>query len=428
MRGLVPTGRAALVLGGATLLALLSVATPVARTAAYGIDIALLLAALVDAILCGKRSPRVHRVLPRAWSVGRPQRVELSVEGARGRFLVHQDLFEGAEAEGLPLWLKPGDTASYRVTAPRRGKYTLGAHHLRFASPLGLWQRQVDVPAADEVRVIPDLAAVTEYELLARENREHLLTRTTRRPGLDAEFDRLRPWQRGDEYRKVDWKASARRTAPVVKQMRAATDQNVVFVIDCGRTMTAEHGGRPALDWALDAALMVGHVALRQGDRVGLLAVDGAVRAWVPPTGGQRGRDLLLREGAALFPTLDEPDWREAFAFLRQRLRQRALVVVFSNVVDDVTAEALARTFQADRRHLVAWVNAQDGAVQQFLDAPEGKATPWERGVAAEVATWRRRVIDRFEELGVLVIDTDPAKFTPALLARYLDLKARQLL
>lgn len=393
------------------------------------VDAAILAVLVFDALRVAAPRIEVRRQAARIWSVGRAEKVLISITGERGAWEVHQTLPAGATAHGLPLRLKSGEEKNFRVTLDRRGRYQLGAHHIRRSSPWRLWLRQIDIPAGDDFQVWPDLAAIAEYDLLARRNLQGLLTRTTRRPGMDAEFDRLRPWQRGDEYRLVDWKASARGRGPVVRQLRAATDQRIVFLLDCGRTMTAEHDGRPALDWALDAMLMVGNVALRQGDRVGMVAVNQRICAWAPPTGGARGRTQLLTTSCELTATLEEPDWREAFGFLRHHIRQRALIVLFSNLVDDVTADALADLMKGNARHLVVWVCVRDGAVESMLNAPSAPPrSAWERGVAADIANWRRGVLDRFEQNGVLVVDAAPNEFTPALLNRYLDVKARNLL
>lgn len=389
-------------------------------------DLGIALFAIVDAARTRRSKFVVERRVPRRWSAGRSQRVELVVRGAGPAFDLDQSLFDGAVAEGLPLRGLPGVVLSYTLGAPRRGRFTLGAHHLRTRSPFQLWVRQHDVVANDEILVLPDLAALQEYDLLARSHMQGLLTRTTRRPGMDAEFDRLRPWQRGDEYRLVDWRATARGRGPVVRQLRASTDHAIVFLLDCGRTMTAEHRGRPAFDWALDASLMVGHIALKQGDRVGLLGIGAHLRCWVPPTGGARGREQLLHEGCGLQAELEEPNWREAIGFLRQHLRKRALVVVFSNLVDDVTADAMSELFRSDDRHLVVWVCVRDAAIEELLLAP-GRS-PWERGAAAEVANWRREALEKVRGRGVHVIDATPDAFTPQVLGRYLEVKARSIL
>lgn len=427
MRSLIPTRRLVLALVPAALLSVGIAIVPAVRALVYSIDVVVFAVAVVDAIRCRALPITVSRELPRIWSSGRPERVLLRVVSPVAiEVQVHQSLPPELVAEGLPRTIPVpagGEaTIAWRGTLSRRGRFVLGAHHVRHTSPWGFWERQLDLEAADAVEVWPDVKALSEYDLLARRAREGMLLRSVRRPGNDVEFDRLRAWQNGDEARRVDWKATARARQPIVRQMREPTGQNVLFLLDCGRTMTAETDARPAFDHALDATLLLAHIALRRGDRVGLLGVGATLRARVP-IGSGTGR-ALLRATCDLFPTLDEPDWTLAFSHLHTHVRRRALVVVFSNLVDGVTAELLGRLFRSTHRHLVLWVCLRDPGVEALTDS----ADPFERGAAAEVLHWRRGVLDQIAARGVTVLDVTPAELTPALVDRYLAIKSRGLL
>lgn len=438
--GYVPTRAAVYAWTLPCALSALSLVNPSLFWAAISLDLALVLLFCMDALRLRQVELGLERELPHIWSAGRPERVHIRIHNPLRYALdieLEQSLFSEARDEGLPLRLRvPGQgmaEGSYRVMSARRGRYRVGPQHLRYSSPWGFWQRQVDVMGEEEVQVWPDVKALAEYDLLARSNRQGLLTRTSRRPGSESEFDRLRPYQHGDEYRLVDWKATARSGTregqPVVRQLRQATDQNLIFLLDCGRTMTAETDGRSALDYALDALLLVSHVAARKGDKAGLIAFDQKIRAWLPPTGGPSSSRTLLRTVCDLHPTLEEPDYAEAFSLLRARVKRRCLVMLFSNVVDESTANLLEKLFATAHRHLLVWVNMRDPGVEAMLEAaPDRPEAPWERGAAAEVLVWRRRVLEKAEAHGVLVLDVVPQQFTPALLDRYLDIKARQLL
>lgn len=437
LRGLVPAQAlvvAGLVPLGLTLLALVS---PGLAWAALALDGLLLALATIDGLRLRAVSVDCTRSVRRIWSVGRTERLTLLVENGSRRALrlrVHQTLFEGATAEGLPVPLRvgPGGVAEviYRAQAARRGRYRLGPQHIRALSPWGLWERQIDVPGGEEIQVWPDVHALREYDLLARTNRQGLMLQTVKRPGSESEFDRLRPWQRGDEYRLVDWKATARASArtrePVVRQMRQATDQDIVFLLDCGRGMSAEWKGRPALDDALNALLLLAHVAARQGDKAGLIAFDHGIRAWQPPVGGSDASRKLVQAVCDLHPTLEEPDYAEAFALLRSRVRRRSLVVLFSNLVDEATAQLLQRLLVGAKPHLICWVCLRDPGVEAMVEG--WGEDEWERGAAAEILVWRRRVLDQAAARGVMVLDCAPAEFTPGLLDAYLEIKARQLI
>lgn len=433
VRGLVPTTLVPGLLLVPLVIGAISVVVPSLWQVGIGLDAALFLVAAVDAARLAFVRVEATRSLPRTWSVGRTERVRIHLEQRgrrRLRILLHQDLFPGCHADELPVSgaLSRVAELEYRAVATQRGQFTLGGHHLRVRSPWGLWWRQLDLPASDAVHVFPDIKALVEYDLLARAGRQSLLVRPVRKPGNLAEFERLRPFAHGDEYRLVDWKATARARMPIVRQLRHATDQNIVFLLDLGRPMTASWAGRSAVDAALDALVLTGHVALRHHDKVGLIAFDSRIRAFLPPIAGPRARQSLLRATAGLQPCLEEPDYREAFAALRARVRARSLVVLFSSVVDDTSADLLGRLFRSVSRHLVLWVNLRDPGMEAYADAPasDDPEVAYRRGAAAEVLEWRRRVLDRARDQGVHVIDALPGEVTPQLLARYLEIKGRQ--
>lgn len=429
-----PTRRLAWLAALPLALAVLRVMVPDLATTVLVVDLGLIVVAGLDLATIGRLRVQARRELRPTWSVNRPERVvvELRLTGRPRRALLHQTLFDGATAEDLPrpIRLTPLTRVEVRVTARQRGRFVLGAHHLRVGSAMGLWARQLDLPAADVVHVWPDLKALGQYDLLARAGRQAMLLRVLPRQGNLAEFERLRPYARGDEYRLVDWKATARARQPVVRQLRHATNQNVVFLLDLGRSMTATWDGRSAVDAALDALLLTGHVALRQKDRVGLVAFDDRVRVCLPPQAGPRARATLLRAACALFPTLAEPDYREAFAAVRTHVRARSLVCLFTTVVDEGTADLLRRLVPTLSRHLLVWVCLRDPGVEAMANAPaDGDPdTAWRRAAAAEFLEWRRKTLEGAAARGLHVLDALPHEVTPALLSHYLDVKARQLL
>ncbi len=291
-------------------------------------DMTLLLVAAGDALLGRRALVDVERRPPGTFSIGRANPVELTLQSRARRRLTVQvtdDLFPSGHSDELPMTvtLPPGASATlrYRVRPSERGDFALGDHHLCWPTPLGLWLRQRRVTARHEVRVYPDLQAVRAYELLARQDRELALWRTVRMRGGESEFERLREYQRDDEFRNIDWKATARRQKLITREHQLERNQNVVFALDCGRLMTAESDGLSQLDHALNATLMLSHVALRLGDHVGQVAFDAEVRSFLQPTSGRRASQRIVQASYDLQPRLCETDFRAAQAQLASRAR-----------------------------------------------------------------------------------------------------------
>jgi len=405
-------------------------------------DAAIALLALVDALLARRKWVMVIRRAPSVLSIGRPNLIVLEVRSLarrKLRVLVEEDLFPSATSGELPLEVDLGPrgnaTLKYRVTPSRRGAHVLGDHHVRYPSPLGLWIRQYAIFARSPVKVYPDLEAVRGYELLARQDRDPAGVRASRRRGGESEFERLRDHRREDEYRSIDWRATARRGKLIAREYQLESDQNVVFLLDAGRLMTAEVGGLSLFDYALNATLMLSHVASRGGDKVGMLAFADEIRAYAPLRGGARATQSIVQAGYDVEPELLPSNYAAVFEALAARVKKRTLVVLFTQVVDDVAAAELERILRGLLpRHLPLLVLLRDVDVDA-LALGEAAASahlsglgPYLRGAAAEILSFRDKLIRRLKQRGVLVLDVAPAELTPALINRYLEVKARHLL
>lgn len=405
-------------------------------------DGAIALLALLDALLARRRLVTVVRRAPAVLSIGRPNVISLDVRSLARRKLhvrVQEDLFPSAESEELPLEtdLPPRGhaTLKYRVTPSRRGAHVLGDHYVRYPSPLGLWIRQYPISARSPVKVYPDLEAVRGYELLARQDRDPAGVRASRRLGGESEFERLREYRREDEYRSIDWRATARRKKLTAREYQLESDQNVVFLIDAGRLMTAESANLSLFDHALNATLMLSHVASRGGDKVSMMAFAEEVLAYAPLTGGARATRKIVQAGYDIEPDLAPTNYRAAFEALAVRVKKRTLVVLFTQVVDEVAAAELEKLMRGLMpRHLPLLVLLRDVDVDALALGHSGEAAalagvgPYLRGAAAEILSFRDKLVRRLKQHGALVLDVAPGDLTPALINRYLEIKARHLL
>ena len=160
-------------------------------------------------------------------SLARPVDVTLEVKNLlrrKVRFKINDAVFEQAEAEGLPQEVEIGAglvrRVTYRLRSMQRGPQTLGPHFVRYASPGGFWIRQIRIPAENTVRVFPDVQAVRHYEMLARQNRNLISARATKMRGGDTEFERLRDFLPDDEFKRIDWRATAKRRKLTVREFQ----------------------------------------------------------------------------------------------------------------------------------------------------------------------------------------------------------------
>jgi uncharacterized protein (DUF58 family) len=433
----VPTRRFAIFAMLATAVALVAGYSAVVRPAMLAIDAVLLLGLLVDLLFGLGRRVDVDRLAGAIFSVGRPNLVTLQLRNRSGRSLrgvVADDPLEACESPGNPASFElPSHgttTVRYEVIPSRRGARSFDGVCVRYASPLGLLSRQERVPLPASVDVYPDVHAARALELLRRQGRQDARLGSLRVRGGDTEFERLRPYQVGDAIRHIDWRASARRDDLTARQFQAESNQNVVFALDIGRGMRGDTGGLTAVDHALNAALLTADVALRGGDKAGLMVFDEIPRRFLAPTGGRAGGRKLTRAVYALEAGLAPTDYRSAMAFLRGQVRVRSLFIVFTNLLDPRSAKELAASVRGLLpRHLPLCVLLRDTDVETLAVAPVGGVDDlYVRAAAAETLGWRDALIRGLRNSGVLVLDTKPGELTPELVKGYLEVKTRRLL
>ncbi len=436
---LIPTGRLLLLLVGPFVLGALAALWPERMAWVWIVDGVFLLGALLDALtLPRRRKLLVERQGPEHLSVGTANRFSLTIHNSSRRAIwveVKESFPATMALHGLPAvgWIRGRSKRvfSYEVTPGRRGAYDVQRTYVRARSLLGLWRVQHRRRLPHAMKVLPDVKILGTYALLARRNRIDLMGfRQTRGRGSDIEFDRLREYQRDDDYRRIDPFASARHRKLITREYQVSRNQTIVFMIDCGRPMAGEAGGLSTLDHALNAALMLSHVALEQGDNVGLVAFDHEVRKVLPLSSGIRSKTAMLYSLYDLRVSDTESDYEQAFITLQKRVRQRSLVVLMTNVMDAASFALLRPQLKVlARRHLPLVMLMRDQDLFALAEeVPANVREFYHVGAAAELATWRESLAAQIQRMGSLVLDITPGQATPDLINTYLRVKADQLL
>ena len=282
------------------------------------------------------------------------------------------------------------------------------------------------------MKVYPNFAAVAKYALLATDQRlSQLGVLKKRRRGEGLEFHQLREYRVGDASRQVDWKATSRMRKLISREYQDERDQQVFFLLDCGRRMRAlelEGGdGLSHFDHALNAVLLLSYVALRQGDAVGLLSFAGD-RRFLRPRKSVATVNRLLNELYDLDATPRAPDYLEAAREAMVRLPKRSLVVVVSNVRDE-DDETLAPALKLlQKRHLVLLASLREQELDRVLDPKAGEPVQdfqgaLRAGALHEYLRHRRAAFERLRGLGVQTLDVVPGRLAVSLVNRYLELK-----
>lgn len=434
-----PTRRFLVIAAGGLIPALLAAANELFFAAAL-IYLALCLALLAASYLFGPGAGSLDasRDFSTRMSLGEWEEVAVQIQNRSGGELIVEltdTLPAGWRSRRLPAShrLQPRERAviRYQVKPPARGGAQFGDLYAWIATPGGLYQRRLRIPAAAEARVYPDLKAIGRYEALLRRSRlSELGIRRARLAGRGSDFERIREYTPDDEFRHVDWKATARLHRPMSRVYEVERSQQIVLVVSTGRMMAGRLGEMTRLDYVVNAAAMLAHVALKGGDRVGLMTVSDRPESWVPPAKGAAHFRRLLEELYVAEARICQVDYRLAIEQVARRCKRRTLVIFFAELLDDEVGEELVRYMSLLRpTHLPLCVTLTDEQLTREAAHPVANAEDlYRRAVAIEISQERRETLERLHRAGAILLDSSPADLSARLIDRYLEIKYRQLL
>ena len=345
----------------------------------WGLLLALLALATLDALRL-KRLPavRIKRQMPGSLALGRWGEVQLTVEhdfSAPLNLQIFDHVPDGLSFENLPLnvELQPGQFSqiSYRLRPLKRGHFSFQHCEVNLPSPLGLWSGKRVLDVIDSTRVYPDFARLYGGELLAVDNwLSQLGVRQRQRRGQGLEFHQLREFREGDSLRQIDWKATARQRTPIAREYQDERDQQIIFLLDCGRRMRSQDDELSHFDHALNACLLLSYVALRQGDAVGLSTFASDQPRHLAPVKGSGQLNVLLNTVYDLDSTQRPADYQAAINQLLARQKRRALVVLVTNLRDGDDEELLAAVKRLNQQHRVLVASLRENVLDAIRHHP----------------------------------------------------------
>lgn len=342
--------------------------------------------------------------------------------------------------EDLQVEIPGGDKTSrvgWTCTPRRRGKYRLDCCHVEGASALGFWSARSALPLRTELRVYPDLMRERRNVAALFLNRGTLGIHAQRQVGKGRDFEKLREYIPGDNYEDIHWKATAKRGRPVTKIFQIERTQEVYVILDASR-LSAREVPDPAdanarvstLERFINAALVLAFAAERQGDLFGLITLSDRVHQFVRAGSGQahysRCRDALY----ILHPRIVTPDYDELFAFIRTRLRRRALLVFLTALDDPLLAESFEQNAGlVCRQHLLLVNMIQPPGVRPlFSNAGVSRVDDLYRELGGHIQ-WQNllELGKKLKQRGVQFSLGQNEKLSAEIVTQYLNVKRRQL-
>jgi len=380
----------------------------------------------------------VARIVPAHLGLRRPVHLRYRIENRSGR-AVRVALLEApmrtvaVNEEETIAWVPARSSVEVEVPALAiaRGSDAFGRVYFSYENAIGLLRRRAIAELPERIRVYPDLSAVERYGSLHVRNRlVEAGLRRMRMRGAGTEFESVRDYTDGDAFRAIDWKASARRGRLMVVQREIERSQDVMMLIDCGRLMTARIGDQRKLDYAITAGLSLASIASLASDRVGVVAFARDILVARSPRSTASSIRALTDAICDVEPRFEESDYARAFRYVSTHLHRRALVVLFSDVIDPVAqSTVLAELGSLAKRHVVLCVFMNDAAVAHVLERqPNSEADRYRLDVAVGLAHERTVAARMLERTGIDVVDAPAAKLSIAAIDEYLRIKARGLL
>ena len=343
-----------------------------------------------------------------------------AVEYHDGRVAIHPE----------PLVVSVEPQSSVRVTTDWtglvRGDLDVARISIAMRNAIGLIERRYNVGMPASVAVVPPHGIAQRVALSARNRLIASGLRRIQRPGSGTEFERLRSYVPGDSFRKVSWKATARRGQLTIAEEHAERSQHIVIALDCGRLMSGRIDQRSKFDYALDACLALARTCMLAGDAVGLCAFADRELFWLSPSTKPDQFARILESTYALQPIQRESDYARAATDLRKRVSKRALFVLFSDIFDPDDVEEAVGAFQLlSGQHVVIVALMNDAAFETGAALqPHDRAEALEAGVALALLDERRHAITRLRTKRLDVIDVAPDKLAALTIESYLTIKS----
>lgn len=328
-------------------------------------------------------------------------------------------------------------SADYEILPAQRGDLRVGKLFVRYQSALRLAERWAVAETAATVRALPNLEQANQQTLYLIRTRQVAMERRRRRlRGLGREFESLREYRTGDEFRNISWTATARRSKLITHVFQVERSQTVWIVLDAGRLLREQilRGGaalrQSKLDYAVDAALALAQVAMHSGDRVGLLAYGREIQQNQNAGRGASHLHSIVESLALVRAEPYEADHARAARALLSEQHRRSLIVWITDLAETAgTPDVLEYALQMTRRHLVLFAAVGQPDLNECANQrPESEEEMFRYVAAIEIVQRRELLLRRLRQQGVLAMELMPGALASSLVNQYLDIKDRSLI
>jgi uncharacterized protein (DUF58 family) len=405
----------------------------------HGMEMSLLLtliltcAVLADVVLIPREALLVKRHVPAILRQSQLFPVELSLLNQSDRSGVFQivdsppiDFTGSNHLFKIRLAPKKATVHTYTLKSYRRGSFSFGALFYRITGPLGLIQHQGKIDLPQAVQVLPDLSGEASHDLqVVLAGAYQAGRRRSARRGEGSEFESLREHLRDDDFRHIDWKASAKRGKLISRQYETERDQRLMILLDTGRLMSPKIGSYRKLDYAVNASVHLAQVALRKGDLVGYAIFNDELLAFAEPQKGQAQMSQFVQNLTSLQATRLESDYAAVFHHVMRRCSRRTLIVCFTDLADAHSANTLLQaTLPLMPRHLPVIVTVSNSEILALTKkSPASEFEIYRHVAATEIWNDYQRTLRALRSRGVATVSVPAQDLSTSAINEYLRIK-----
>ncbi|MCL1843850.1 MAG: DUF58 domain-containing protein [Defluviitaleaceae bacterium] len=330
--------------------------------------------------------------------------------------------------DGLSHWLQPNQEEIFYYTAvpSKRGSFDFDKIYLRWSGLLGLCLKYAEFSCPTEYKVYPNVQDLSKFRLMFQKKR--LLPpgeKTVKNQGVGYEFESLRPYADGDDFRRINHSASARENRLIVNQYQIERNQPVYILLDIGRPMSYSVNGCKKLDYAINAALILSDIVNQQGDKAGLMVFDSVVRSHLAPGQGAIHRNNLIETLYRVEDNRSTSDYGGALQTLCEKQKRRSLVFIFTDFeLPEEARELISHMALLKKRHLPIIVFMENESLNALAEN-SSKANRYDRYLcetAQEFQSERRDIFRHLSAMGIPNVESNAENFAVAAVNRYISL------
>lgn len=392
---------------------------------------------LLDVLLlfASKAPLKVERHLHTRLNLGDENKVRLEVSNLSNQ-PIHFTMIEGYPIEMQErsarfvsmVAARSTKEFSYDFTPKRRGEFEFGPVFIIMRSIFFLAARRIEIPLEQKIQVYPSVLQMKKYELLVfQQQKTSTGIKKIRRLGNNSEFEQIRNYVQGDELKTINWKATSRRHELMVNQYQEEKSQHIYCIIDKSRSMQMEFDGLSMLDYSINSTLVLANIALRKGDKTGLITYSDKIGTMLP---AERSANQMRRINEALYnqrTLYKEGNYELLYQTVRSSLNTRSLLVLFTNFETEFAMRrAIPYLRRLNQKHVLLVVFFENKELQDLAyQSPKNVKEVYQSAVAERMISLKSRIAQELRQNGIQAVLTLPEHLSTNTINKYLELKAK---